>query len=153
MTTERLLWNPDVETLSRDEIRALQLRRLRRQLTYNHDNSEFYRRQFASVGARPEDVRDFDDFAKLPLMGKEEHRASQQESLERYGNPYALLACAPAERIVRIVSTSGTTGVPTLYTHTAHDVAVINEMNGRKYWRAGLRPGHVMIQADRKSVV
>ena len=147
MTTDRLLWNPAVETLSCDELRALQLRRLWKQLAYNHDNSAFYRQQFASVGARPEDIRDLDDFSKLPLMGKEDHRTLQQESLERYGNPYALLACAPAEKIVRIVSTSGTTGIPTLYTHTAHDVAVINEMNGRKYWRAGLRPGHVMIQA------
>jgi len=48
---------------------------------------------------------------------------------------------------VRVSATSGTTGMPTLYTLTAHDVAVVNEMHARKYWRAGIRPGHVMIQA------
>lgn len=143
----RRLWNPAVETMSRDELEALQLERLARQLAYNHRNSAFYRRRFEAAGAEPGDIRTFGDFANLPLMDKAEHRAAQSESLERHGNPYELLACAPADRIIRIVATSGTTGVPTLYTHTAHDVAVINEMNGRKYWRAGLRPGDVMIQA------
>lgn len=143
----RKLWNPAVETLSRDALAALQLERLKRQLVYNFDNSPFYRAQFEKAGAEPGDIKDFEDFARLPLMDKTDHRQAQQESLERFGNPYALLACAPADKIVRIASTSGTTGEPTLYTHTAHDVAVINEMNGRKYWRAGLRPGHAMIQA------
>jgi phenylacetate-CoA ligase len=57
------------------------------------------------------------------------------------------MGCAPPEEIVRISATSGTTGVPTLYTLTAHDVAIVNEMHARKYWRAGIRPGHTMIQA------
>ena len=60
---------------------------------------------------------------------------------------HALLACAQKEKVVRINSTSGTTGIPTLYTLTQHDVDVVNEMHARKYWRAGIRPGDVMIQA------
>ncbi len=80
-------------------------------------------------------------------MTKEEHRATQEESLTRHGDAFALLACVPREEIVRINATSGTTGTPTLYTLTAHDVAVVNEMHARKYWRAGIRPGQVMIQA------
>lgn len=143
----RKLWNPDVETLSRDALEALQLERLKKQLVYNFDNSEFYRAQFRKTGAEPGDIQNLEDFARLPLMDKTDQRDAQQESLDRFGNPYELLACAPREKIIRIVSTSGTTGVPTLYTHTAHDVAVINEMNGRKYWRAGLRPGDAMVQA------
>jgi phenylacetate-CoA ligase len=100
-----------------------------------------------SVGAEPVDIRSFDDFARLPLMTKDEHRRAQQESIERFGDPFTLLACAPRDRLVRINSTSGTTGTPTLYTLTEHDVGVVNEMHARKYWRAGIRPGHVMIQA------
>jgi phenylacetate-CoA ligase len=80
-------------------------------------------------------------------MTKEEHRKVQQESIERFGHPYGLVTCAPIEKIIRINSTSGTTGVPTLYTLTKHDVDVLNEMHARKYWRAGLRPGHVVLQA------
>ena len=144
---ERKLWNEKIETLSRDEIRNLQLERLKRQVTYNYENSPFYRGKFETVGAKPEDIRGFEDFAKIPLMTKDEHRKAQEESLEEYGNPYALLACAPKEKIVRINSTSGTTGIPTLYTLTQHDVDVVNEMHARKYWRAGIRPGDVMIQA------
>jgi phenylacetate-CoA ligase len=144
---ERKLWNEKIETLSRDKTRNLQLERLKRQVTYNYENSPFYRGKFEAVGAKPEDIRGFEDFARIPLMTKDEHRKAQEESLEEYGNPYALLACAPKEKIVRINSTSGTTGIPTLYTLTQYDVDVVNEMHARKYWRAGIRPGDVMIQA------
>ena len=53
----RRLWNEAVETLSRDAIAELQLRRLQRQLHYNHERSPVHRRKFAQVGARPEDIR------------------------------------------------------------------------------------------------
>lgn len=143
----RRLWNEAVETLSRDALRALQWQRLQQQMRYNHERSPFLRTKFDAAGASPSDIRGFDDFARIPLTTKDEHRRAQQESLERHGNPYALLACAPAEEIIRINATSGTTGTPTLYTLTAHDVGTVNEMHARKYWRAGIRPGHVMLQA------
>src|SRR5207244_13357351 len=93
------------------------------------------------------DVRSFEDFARLPLMTKDEHRRAQAESLERYGDPLRILNCAQVDKVVRINSTSGTTGMPTLYALTAQDVGVVNEMHARKYWRAGIRPGHIMLQA------
>jgi phenylacetate-CoA ligase len=80
-------------------------------------------------------------------MTKDEHRWSQEESLRRFGHPYGLITCAPIEKIIRINSTSGTTGRPTLYTLTKNDVDVLNEMHARKYWRTGLRPGNVVLQA------
>mgnify|MGYP000639713994 CR=1 FL=1 len=144
---EKKLWNEKIETLSRDELRALQLKRLKAQVRYNYERSSFYKAKFDQVGARPEDIQSFEDFAKIPLMTKDEHRQAQEESIERYGNPYALLACAPKEKIIRINATSGTTGTPTLYTLTRHDVEIVNEMHARKYWRAGIRPGDVMLQA------
>ena len=147
MTDQKKLWNEKIETLSRDEIRALQLEKLKKQARYNYDNSIFYKNKFKAVGALPEDIKSLHDFSRIPVMTKDEHRKAQEESLEKYGNPYELLACAPKDRIVRINSTSGTTGMPTLYTLTAHDVAVVNEMHARKYWRAGIRPGDVMLQA------
>lgn len=144
---DRKLWNEEIETLPQEEMRALQLERLKRQVVYNYANSPFYRAKFESVGARPEDIDSLEDFARIPLMTKDEHRRAQEESLEKTGSPYKLLACAPPEKIVRINSTSGTTGMPTLYTLTKHDVEVVNEMHARKYWRAGIRPGDVMLQA------
>ncbi len=144
---ERKLWNEKIEAMPRDQLRALQLDRLKKQVRYNYEHSPVYRKKMDEVGARPEDIRSFEDFSRIPLMTKDEHRRYQEESIERYGNPYVLLACAPREKIVRINSTSGTTGTPTLYTLTQHDVDVVNEMHARKYWRAGIRPGHVMLQA------
>lgn len=147
LSAERKLWNERIETLSRDGIRELQLARLKKQVAYNYERSSFYRKKFDDIGAGPEDIKSFEDFSRVPLMTKDEHRRAQEESVERYGNPFALLACAPREKIVRINSTSGTTGMPTLYTLTQHDVDVVNEMHARKYWRAGIRPGDVMLQA------
>jgi phenylacetate-CoA ligase len=141
------LWNPGVETLPRESLQALQLERLQRQLAYNWQRSPVHRGKFDEVGAHPKDIRSFADFARIPLMTKEEHRRRQEESLRDHGSPIALMGCAPAEEIIRINATSGTTGVPTLYTLTAHDVAIVNEMHARKYWRTGIRPGHTMIQA------
>ena len=147
MATERLLWNERIERMSRDELHALQLERLKRQVAYNYAGSPYYRERMDVAGIAPADIRSFEDFARVPLMDKDEHRRIQERSLAEHGTPFALLACAPAEKIVRVSATSGTTGVPTLYTVTAHDVGVVNEMHARKYWRAGIRPGQVMIQA------
>lgn len=144
---ERKLWNEKIEAMPEEEMRVLQWKRLKRQLQYNYKNSIYYREKFREVGATPKDIRTFEDFQKLPLMTKDEHRRIQQASIERFGHPYGLITCAPMEKIVRISSTSGTTGVPTLYTLTKHDVEVVNEMHARKYWRAGLRPGHIVLQA------
>ncbi len=143
----RRLWNEKIETMSEEELRALQWKRLKRQLQYDYDRSITYHEKFKQVGLTPREIRSFADFQKLPLTTKDEHRRAQQESIERFGHPYGLITCAPIEKIVRISSTSGTTGVPTLYTLTTHDVKVLNEMHCRKYWRAGLRPGHIVLQA------
>lgn len=143
---ERKLWNEKIETMSEEEMRALQWRRFKKQLQYDYDNSIYYREKFREAGFTPQDVRSFEDLQKIPLMTKDEHRRAQQESVERFGHPYGLITCAPIDKIVRISSTSGTTGVPTLYTLTKHDVNVVNEMHARKNWRAGLRPGHIMLQ-------
>lgn len=133
--------------MGRDDLAALQLDRLKKQVLYNYERSPVHRRKFEDVGASPHDIRSLEDFARIPVMTKDEHRSIQEESLELHDSPSALMGCAPSEEIVRISATSGTTGVPTLYTLTAHDVAVVNEMHARKYWRAGIRPGHTMIQA------
>ena len=145
---EKKFWNPAIETLPADEMLALQWKRLKRQLHYNYQNSEYYREEkFKKAGISPEDISTFEDFQKIPLMTKDEHRWTQQESLRRFGHPYGMLACAPIDKIIRINSTSGTTGQPTLYTLTKNDIDVLNEMHARKYWRTGLRPGNIVLQA------
>jgi len=148
MSKDRQFWNERIETLPPEEMRALQWGRLKKQLQYNYDNSEYYREEkFHKVGLKPDDIRTFDDFRKIPLMNKDEHRLTQDQSLRRFDHPYGLITCAPREKIIRINATSGTTGTPTLWSLTRHDVDVVSEMHCRKYWRAGLRPGNIVLQA------
>jgi phenylacetate-CoA ligase len=148
MNSEKRFWNPVIETLPPDELKSLQWRRLKQQLQYNYDHSAYYREEkFHKAGLTPQDIKSFADFQKIPLMTKDEHRWTQEESLRRFGHPYGLITCAPVEKIIRINSTSGTTGRPTLYTLTKNDIDVLNEMHARKYWRTGLRPGNIVLQA------
>lgn len=148
MKKEKKYWNEKIETMPSEKMKALQWKRLKEQLQYNYDNSVYYREQkFHKVGLTPEKIQTFEDFQKIPLMTKDEHRWTQEESLRRYGHPYGLITCAPIEKIIRINSTSGTTGQPTLYTLTQNDINVLNEMHARKYWRCGLRPGNIVLQA------
>jgi phenylacetate-CoA ligase len=148
MNNEKKFWNEAIETMPPGKMKALQWKRLKKQLRYNYENSIFYRQEkFEKAGLRPEDIRSFEDFQKIPVMTKDEHRRTQEESIERCGHPYGLITCAPKEKIIRINSTSGTTGQPTLYTLTQNDIDVLNEMHARKYWRCGLRPGNIVLQA------
>ena len=148
METDRKFWNEEIETLSGEQMKALQWRRLKKQLQYNFDHSVYYRKEkFLKVGLKPVDIQCFEDFQQIPLMTKDEHRQVQAESIRQFGNPYGLITCASMKNIIRINSTSGTTGQPTLYTLTQNDINVLNEMHSRKYWRTGLRPGHIVLQA------
>jgi len=144
---DQALWNPAIETLSPDAVRDLQWRRLGPQLRYNHEHSPFYQDKFEAAGITPDDVRSWEDFERIPLMTKDEHREAQEQGLAEHGDPLALLNCAARDEVVRINATSGTTGMPTLYALTQGDVDVVSEMHARKYWRAGIRPGDVMVQA------
>jgi phenylacetate-CoA ligase len=148
----REFWNPEIETMSRDELQDLQMRRLKRQLRYNYDNSIFYRDSFDRAGIKPEEVLTWEDFRRVPTMTKDDQRRAQEESIERFGHPYGMLACAPREKIVRICSTSGTTGMPTLYTLTQHDIDVANEFHARKIWRGPCRPGDIILHASSLSM-
>ena len=136
------VWNQQMETLSRDELESLRLEKLRRQLKYCYRNSLFYRKKFTEVGARPEDIKTWEDFRRLPVfMTKEVERESQRESRERIGHPFGMHLCVPRERIIAIGTTAGTTGLPTVsYAFTPRDLKRWNEAMARMCYLAGLRP-------------
>ena len=92
-------WNPRVETMSSDEMEALQLERLKRQLSYNYDNSLLYRGKFEQAGMRPEDVRSWEDFRRIPLTGKDEQKRTQEASTAELGHPFGpgTITCASLE--------------------------------------------------------
>jgi phenylacetate-CoA ligase len=137
------VWNEKMETLSREEVERVRLRRLKKQLKYCYTQSEFYKRKFEEVGFLPEDIKTWEDFRKIPpLMDKEEERQSQKESIERFGHPFGIHLCCPLEKIIVARTTGGTTGMPTFsYSFTQKDYQRWNEGVAREYWLAGLRPG------------
>ena len=147
LDSHRKFWNPEIETMSRDELQALQFKKLKKQLRHNYENSIFYKNSFDKAGLKPEDVKTWEDFARVPTMDKDDQRRAQEESKERFGHPYGMLACVPISKIVRLSSTSGTTGTPTLYTLTKHDVNVNRELHFRKLWIMGVRPGDIIMHA------
>lgn len=147
MTSERIYWNEEMESLPLDQLRALQTDRLRKQIRYIYDNSpDFFRKKFDGIGARPEDIRSWDDFRALPIFrSKEEDRLAQDESMERYGHPYGTYLCAPLEKVVHVYCTSGTSGMPTFYPFTEEDMRLNDECWARSWWRAGMRPGDTVL--------
>ncbi|MBW2087179.1 MAG: hypothetical protein JRI54_14310 [Deltaproteobacteria bacterium] len=143
----RKFYNPEREMMSRDELRDFQFKSVQKEIKYMYENGPYYKEMLDEAGIQPGDIKTWDDFYRVPTMTKDDQRRSQEESIERYGHPYGMLTCAPQEKLVRISSTSGTTGMPTLYTLTKHDVNVNRELHARKLWIAGARPGTRVLHA------
>ena len=125
-------FNPEVETMSVDDLKALQLERL--QKTVRHCmNSPFYQQKFQELGITPDDIKTLDDVQKLPFTSKEDLR-------ENY--PFGL-ACVPLKDCVRLHSSSGTTGNPTVVLHTQKDLDEWANAVARCLWMVGSRPEDV----------
>lgn len=127
------IWNSEIETMERERLRELQGRRLREQVAYVYERSEFYRRKFAEVGLEPGDVRELEDVRKLPFITKDELRRSQDET-----PPFGAHVCATQEEVAWLPSTSGTTGTPLLLPRTAGDIETWTELNARAFTAVGI---------------
>jgi phenylacetate-CoA ligase len=119
------------ERMSVDELRALQLQRLRWSLRHAYDNVPHYRRTFDAAGVHPDDCRELADLAKFPTTSKADLR-------DNY--PFGMFA-VPQERVARIHASSGTTGKPTVVGYTAEDIDVWATLMARSIRAAGGRPG------------
>ena len=118
-----------IETASRDELQALQLRRLQWTLRHAYDNVAHYRAAFDAAGVRPDDLRTLDDLARFPFTVKTDLR-------DHY--PFGMFA-VPRERVVRIHASSGTTGRPTVVGYTAKDIDTWATVMARSIRAAGGR--------------
>lgn len=139
--TAATYWNEALETIDRTTQRALETRRLRRQLAYTARTSPFYRAKWARTGTDVRRVRDAVEIADLPFTEKAELQAAQDEA-----PPFGTNACAPMDRLVRMQATGGTTSRPMRMALTRRDVAVYNEIGARAAWAAGLRPGDLLFE-------
>lgn len=124
--------HPELETLSRAEIEALQLERLKKTVAQCM-NSPFYRKRFAEHHITPADIRSLNDLQKIPFTTKQDLR-------DNY--PFGL-AAVPMEQVVRLHSSSGTTGTPTVILHTQKDLDEWANAVARCLYMVGLRPGDI----------
>ncbi|HEY5973978.1 MAG TPA: phenylacetate--CoA ligase, partial [Geobacteraceae bacterium] len=105
-------FNEEFETLPRQALEALQLKRLRATVERVYANVPFYKESFDKAGIRADAVKGLEDLQRLPFTTKQDMRDSY---------PYNLFA-APMEEIVRIHASSGTTGKPTVVGYTKKDI-------------------------------
>ena len=123
-----------IETASVDELRALQLDRLRWTLRYAYANVPFYRKKFDAAGVSPQDCRSLEDLASFPVTTKDDLR-------ENY--PAGLFA-VPVTELRRIHASSGTTGQPTVVGYTQADLDTWSDLMARSIRAAGGRPGDMV---------
>ncbi len=125
-------FNPKEETMSHDEIEALQLERLKK--TVRHCmSSPFYKKRFEENGLSPEDIQTLDDIRKIPFTTKQDLRDTY---------PFGI-ASVPLRECVRLHSSSGTTGNPTVILHTQKDLDEWANQVARNLWMVGARPEDV----------
>ena len=122
-----MIWNEHVETMSRDEMHALQSERLRDTVERVYQNVAFYRTKMQAMGIEPGDIKTIDDIVKLPFTTKQDLR-------DNY--PFNLCS-APQSQFVRIHASSGTTGKPTAVPHTRKDLDVFAECVARAICSTG----------------
>ena len=132
-----MIFNVEMETMSREEMQELQLERLKKQVERVYEKVPFHKEAFDRAGVKPEDIQSLEDLQKLPFMKKTNLR-------ENY--PFGLFA-AKQEELVRIHGSSGTKGKPTVVGYTKKDIENWSEIVARAICCAGGRPGDIFHNA------
>lgn len=137
-------WDPEMQTMSRDAIEALQLARLRELVgKLAAGQAPLFGRKVAEAGiTSAKDVASLDDLARLPLTRKQELRDSESEH-----PPFGDYRFTDWRECVRLGTSTGTTGTPTVALWTRKDIWIEYESGARNWWRTGWRPGQVVTHA------
>ena len=133
----RAFYDRAAETMPREELERLQLRRLRATLKNAWEHVPLQKSRMQAAGVRPADVRSLEDAAALPFTVKSDLR-------DQY--PFGLFA-RPREALARLHASSGTTGKPTVVGYTRYDIALWGDLMARSLACAGARPGDVIHNA------
>jgi phenylacetate-CoA ligase len=122
-----MFWDKKIETLKQDELKSLQLKRLKKTVRQTL-NVDFYRQHLSNAHIRVEDIRTLDDIEKIPFTKKQDLRD---------GYPFGFLA-VPLNNVVRIHTTSGTTGKPTVVGYTRKDLDTWADLIARNMTMVGI---------------
>lgn len=126
-----MIWNPEYETMDRTALHELQLRRLQMTTAWAYERVSYYRDRMDERGVRPRDIRSLDDVRKLPFTDK---------SALRDTYPFGMFAL-PLDEVVRIHSSSGTTGKPIVVGYSRGDINTWTECTARVAAAAGVHRG------------
>jgi phenylacetate-CoA ligase len=136
-------WHPRHETMPREEVEALQVRKLRSLLRWANERVPFHADRFAEAGVSPDEVETLDDLRRLPFMTRDEWMQGQ---LDR--PPFGTIVAAPQETAIRYHMTSGTTGrTPIRVLDSMKDWEWIAEMWCYGLWGFGVRPSDTVFVA------
>lgn len=133
-------WDPSRETLEPADREKLILQKIRHQVTYAWERSEFYRELYEDLKVNPTDISSLDQFRQLPILTKEEIRLEQEQH-----PPFGRFLCIPEDQVFHIHGTSGTTGRPTVFGIGRDDWERIAEAHARVLWSVGLRPDDIVM--------
>ena len=129
-----MFFDSKIEQMGRDEMRALQLDRLKKIVKYAYERVPFYKKKFDEIGLKPEDIKTLEDISKIPYTTKTDLR-------DNY--PYGLLA-VPMDEIVRVHASSGTSGKPTVVAYTKNDLDMWSDCVARLIVAAGGKKSDVV---------
>jgi phenylacetate-CoA ligase len=139
MENERSHWSEKFETLSADEFHRVQSQALLKELKYVSENSQFYQEKLRRAGVDASQIRSIDDLRLLPFTEKTELRDSLAAA-----RPLGKHAAVSIRDVIRVYSTSGTTGTPTYIGLTGRDREIWREAAMRAMWTCGMRPRHIV---------
>jgi len=117
MYKQQNYWNPILETLPREKLRDLQVRKFRRIMRWAYKHSKFHRQFYKKAGIEPGDIKTLGDIAHVPKVEKYMMRDIQKKDPYPYGD----MLCVPLERVTEYHQTSGTTGQPVYLPDTWQD--------------------------------
>jgi phenylacetate-CoA ligase len=141
--TESPYWNPRHETMARDQIEALQVRKLRNLIEWTDAQVPYHSKRLHDAGVTPDGIKSLDDLRRLPFMTREEWMEQQLEH-----PPYGPILAAPEEAAIRYHLTSGTTGrTPIRVLDSMKDWEWIAEMWCYGFWGFGIRPADTVFFA------
>ena len=129
-----MIWDPKHESMDREELRSLQLDRLKKTVTLVYQRVPYYQKAMDEAGVQPEDIRSLADVARLPFTDK---------TALRDNYPYGLFA-VPKKEINRLHASSGTTGKPTVVGYTKQDLETWAELVARVATMAGVTDDDVV---------
>lgn len=132
-----MIWNEEFETLPREALEALQLKRLKSTIEQVYATVSFYRKKLDEKGIKPSDIQSLQDLRRLPFTTKADLR-------DNY--PFGLFS-VPMENVMRMHATSGTTGKPIVVGYTRRDIDIWAELMARTLSCAGVHKGDIVHNA------